>query len=117
MSNPKRCEVVQVHFGQPEGSEQAGTRPALVISADLVNEYSPVILVASITSRKTERVYAFEALIEPPDGGLLVTSKVSLIQIRGIDKRRIIGHYGSISEDAMERVEAALRVATGLTGD
>ena len=114
-NSPKRGDVVRVRFDPTEGSEQAGTRPALVISAELVNEYSPVILVASITSRKTERVYAFEALLVPPDGGLPSISKVSLIQIRGIDKRRIVGHYGSVSPEVMGQVEDALRIATGLT--
>jgi mRNA interferase MazF len=113
--NPRRGDIVRVRFDPTEGSEQAGTRPALVISADLVNEYSPVILVASITSRKTERVYSFEALIEPPEGGLAATSKVSLIQIRGIDKRRIVSYYGQVSDEVMARVEDALTIAAGLT--
>ena len=114
-SNPRRGDVVRVRLDPTEGSEQSGTRPSLVISADLVNEHAPVILVASITSRKTERVYAFEALIEPPEGGLTMTSKVSLLHIRGIDKQRIVGHYGRVSAEVMERVEAALKIATGLS--
>ena len=113
--NPRRGDIVRVRLDPTEGSEQAGTRPALVISAPLVNEHAPVILVAGITSRKTERVYSFEALIEPPEGGLTTTSKVSLIQIRGIDKRRIVGYYGQVSDKVMQRVDEALRIATGLT--
>lgn len=113
-NNPRRGDVVRVRLDPTEGSEQSGTRPSLVISADLVNEHAPIVLVASITSRKTERVYPFEALIEPPEGGLTMTSKVSLIQIRGVDKQRIIAHYGSVSAEVMERVEAALKIATGL---
>ncbi len=98
-----------------EGSEQAGERPALVISPDLVNRHSPVVLVAAITSRKTDRVYPFEALVEPPEGGLELRSKVLLLHLRSIDQRRITSHYGDLSPEAMERVETALRIATGLT--
>ena len=97
-----------------EGAEQAGERPALVISPDLVNQHSPVILVAAITTRKTERVYPFEALLLPPEGGLASRSKVLLMQLRSIDRRRLVGRYGMISALAMGRVEAALRVAVGL---
>jgi mRNA interferase MazF len=74
-----------------------------------------VVLVAAITSRKTERVFAFEALIEPTDGGLPLRSKVMLMHTRSIDKQRIVGSYGSVSAETMRRVEDALRIATGLT--
>jgi mRNA interferase MazF len=97
------------------GSEQAGERPALVISPDLINERSPVILIAAITSQKTERIYPFEALLDPPDGGLAVRSKVMLMHIRSVDKERLIGRYGKVSEKTMQRVEDALKIAAGLT--
>ena len=113
---PRRGDVVRVRLDPVEGSEQGGERPALVLSPDVVNEHSPVLLVASITSRKVERVYPFEAAIAPPDGGLAIPSKVMLMQLRSIDKRRICGRYGSIAPTTMTRVEEALRVATGLAG-
>lgn len=86
----------------------------LVISPYYINLHSPVILIASITSRKTDRVYAFEALLEPPEGGLTEVSKVSLMQLRAIDKRRILAYYGLVSQETMVCVEEALKVATGL---
>ena len=86
----------------------------LVLSPNVLNQHSPVILLAAITSRKTEKVYPHEALIEPPDGGLTQRSKVLLMQMRAVDKRRLVGHYGSISDETMVRVERALRIATGL---
>ena len=112
--NLRRGDIVRVRLDPVVGSEQGGERPVLVISPDHVNEHSPVILAASITNRKEERVYAFEARIEPPEGGLSRMSKVSLMQLRSIDKQRIIGRYQRISTETMTRVEAALRIATGL---
>ncbi|MCX6377537.1 MAG: type II toxin-antitoxin system PemK/MazF family toxin [Armatimonadetes bacterium] len=113
-STIRRGEVVRVRLDPVEGSEQAGERPALVISPDLINEHSPVIIVAAVTSKKTERIYPFEALIELPDGGISTRSKVSLMQIRSIDKRRVIGRYGRVGRDTMQSVEEALRIATGM---
>src|SRR5262249_59206286 len=95
-------------------SEQAGIRSALVISPDLINQYSPVVLIASITSKKTERAFAFEVLIEPPEGGLTRRSKVMLMHVRSVDKARLGERYGSVSEDTMQRVERALQIATGI---
>ncbi len=111
---PRRGDVVRVRLDSTVGSEQAGDRPALVISPDLVNKHSPVVLVAALTSRKTHKVYPFEALIEPPEGGLAVRSKILLMQLRSIDKRRLLSHLGRVGNDTMRRVDEALRIATGL---
>ena len=113
--SPRRGEVIRARLSPVEGSEQAGERPVLVISPNFINDRSPVILVAAITSRKTDRFFSFEALIEPPDGGVPIRSKVMLMHIRSLDKRRILSSYGHVSGDTMLQVEEALRVATGLT--
>ena len=110
----RRGEIVRIRLDPVEGSEQGGTRPGLVISPDLINEHSPVILIAALTSRKTDRIYPFEALIESQEGGLTERSKVLLMQLRSLDKRRIVGRHGAVSETTMTRVDAALRVAVGL---
>jgi mRNA interferase MazF len=111
----RRGDVVRVRLDPTIGSEQAGERPVLVISPDLINQHSPVVLVAAITSRKVERVYPFEALIEPPEGGLRVRSKALLMQLRAVDKRRLTGVLGRITKQTMSSVEKALKIATGLS--
>lgn len=110
----RRGDVIRVRLDPTEGSEQAGERPALVISTDLINRHSPIILIVPITSKKTEKVYAFDALIEPPVGGLSLRSKALLMQTRSLDKRRVLGYYGCLDAETMLRVEDALRVAVGL---
>ena len=115
MLNLKRGDVVRVQLDPIVGSEQAGERPALVISPDVINDYSPVVLIASITSQKTEHAYPFETLIEPPEGGLTLRSKVLLMQLRSVDKQRLTARYGRVSDETMRRIEEAVRVATGLT--
>jgi mRNA interferase MazF len=104
---PRRGDVALVCLDPVEGSEQGGRRPAFVLSPDLINEHSPVVVVAAITSRKADRVYPFEAKILPTEGGLKERSKVLLMQLRSLDK----GHLGP---ETMHNVEEALKVATGL---
>ncbi|HEX9730808.1 MAG TPA: type II toxin-antitoxin system PemK/MazF family toxin [Thermoanaerobaculia bacterium] len=111
---PRRGDVVRVRLDPTVGSEQAGDRPALVISPDLINKHSPVVLVAALTSRKTDRVYPFETLIEPPEGGVRTRSKILLMQLRSIDKKRLLGRIGRVEETTMRRVDEALKIATGL---
>lgn len=57
MLQPKRGEIVRVKLDPVVGSEQAGDRPALGISPDLINQHSPVVLLAALTGQKTERIY------------------------------------------------------------
>jgi mRNA interferase MazF len=111
----RRGDIMRVRLDPAQGSEQSCERPALIAPPDLINQHSPVILVAAITSRKTDKVYPFEALIEPPDGGVTHRSKVMLMQLRAVDKLRIVGRYGTVGAAALERVDAALRIAVGLT--
>jgi mRNA interferase MazF len=106
--------VVRVRLDPVVGSEQAGERPALVISPDVINLHCPVILIASITSQKTAKVYPYEVLIEAPEGGLRQRSKVLLMHLRSVDKKRLTGRYGSVDDETMRRIEEALRIATGL---
>jgi len=74
----------------------------------------PIILIAAITSQKTQRVYPFEVLIEAPEGGLRLRSKVMLMHLRSVDKKRLSGRYGAVTDETMARVEEALKIATGL---
>ena len=110
----KRGDVVRVRLDSIEGSGQAGERPALVLSPNVIDRHSPIILVAPITSKKTERVYLFEALVEPGGGGLPMRSKVLLMQTRSLDKSRLLGYYGRLSDETMQQVDQALKVAVGL---
>jgi mRNA interferase MazF len=97
-----------------EGSEQAGERPALVISPDIINERGPLVLIAAITSKKTDKIYPFEVLLDPEEVGLPRRSKVMLMHLRSVDKRRLTGEYGSVGRETMARVDDAIKVATGL---
>lgn len=110
----RRGDVVRARLDPVEGSEQAGERPVLILSPDVINEHSPVIIVAAITSKRTDRLFAFEALLDPPDGGLSLRSKVMLTQLRSINKSRLLGYYGRVSDAAMRQVDRALKVAVGL---
>lgn len=47
----QRGDIILADFEPVKGSEQGGIRPALVIQNDIHNKYSPVIIVASITSK------------------------------------------------------------------
>gem|GEM_PF-6438869 len=46
---PRGGGVYLVRLDPTEGSEQAGTRPAVVVSREAINRYSPVIVICPLT--------------------------------------------------------------------
>ncbi len=48
----RRGDLYYAELDPIVGSEQAGTRPVLVVSNDVGNQYSPVIVIVPITSRR-----------------------------------------------------------------
>lgn len=111
---PHRGEVYLVHFDSTLGAEIQKTRPALIIQNNIGNRYSPVTIVAAITSWKGESLYPTEVSLEASESGLYVVSLVLLNQIRTIDKQRLIRKVGVLNIKAMERVDKALQISLGL---
>ncbi len=110
----KRGDIVLVRLDPTEGSEQRGERPSVVLSPDIINENSPVVIVAAITSKKIDKIYPFEVFLEPSECSLKEKSKALLLHIRSIDKKRILKKYGTLSVATMEKINEALSIAIGL---
>lgn len=109
----RRGDVVHARFDPIEGSEQGGTRPALVLSPDRSNLRSPVVILAPMTTRNLDRIYPHEVRIAAGDGPPL-DSKVLAGQLRSMSKSRVISYYGHVSDATMQGVDAALAIAVGL---
>ncbi|GAB4111939.1 MAG: type II toxin-antitoxin system PemK/MazF family toxin [Roseiflexaceae bacterium] len=114
MSFPRRGEIYWVNLDPTLGSEIAKTRPAVIISNNIGNQYADRVIVAPITSAKTERVYPFEALIPAGQAGLAVASKVLLDQIRTIDKSRLGHAIGMLDPAILEAINRAIRISLEL---
>jgi len=113
---PRRGEVYLVSFDPTVGAEIKKTRPALIIQNDVANRWSPVTIVAAISSRSDTPVYPADVGADPPGGSLSVPSVVLLNQVRTIDKRRLVKRLGRLRPDTMKLVDRALQVSLGLAG-
>ena len=116
VATPRRGEVYLVSFDPTVGAEIKKTRPALIIQNDLANRWSPVTIVAAITSRPDTPVYPADVPVDPPEGNLSVPSVVLLNQIGTIDRRRLVKRLGRLRPDTMKQVNRALQVSLGLVG-
>jgi mRNA interferase MazF len=114
LRHPRRGEVYLVSFDPTVGAEIRKTRPALVLQNDVANRWSPITIVAAISSRFEEPLYPTEVRVRPPDGGLAAEGVVLLNQIRSVDKRRLVKRLGAVRRETMLGVDLALRVSVGL---
>jgi len=110
----KRGDVYWVSFEPAQGAEIQKTRPALIVQNDVANRYSPISIVAAISSQFDETLFPTEVLVRAPEGGLMADSVVLLNQFRSIDKRRLLRRLGTLKPGTMERVNRALQISLGL---
>ncbi len=87
----KRGEIYDARLDPVEGSEQGGTRPVIIVSRDVINAYSPVVLAIPCTPIKQEKkIYPTQVLIQSPEGGLTNNSIVMADQVRVLSKQRLL---------------------------
>jgi len=106
---PRRGEVYWTSLDPTIGTETKKTRPCLIVSNDIGNEVSDLVIMAPITS-KISKVYPYNVKVSV--GGK--DGKVMLNQIRAMDKSRIGKLICSLDKETMEQVDEALRIVLEL---
>lgn len=102
-----------VSLDPTKGREQAGMRPALIISVDLFNDSAAELVVAVPITSKAKGI-PLHVEVEPPEGGLTLKSFAKCEDIRSISTSRLIRRMGSVSPGIMTFVEDRLRILLGL---
>src|SRR6266567_2830834 len=111
----RRGDVYLCSFDPTVGYEIRKTRPALVIQNDVGNRYSPLTIVAAITSTVSPVPYPVEVVIEPTTAnGLDVRSSIRLDQIRTVDRQRLVRRLGVVDSATMAKVDEAIKISLGL---
>ena len=113
MTFPRRGEIYLVSFDPTIGYEIQKTRPAVILQNDISNQYSPITIVAAISSHFGNPPHPREVAL-PATAGLPKSSAVILNQIRSVDRRRLIKRLGSLDAVTMRKVDEALLISLGL---
>ena len=105
----KRGEIWLVNFDPTIGREIQKTRPAVVVSSDGVGRL-PIKLVAPVTDWKEYfSSNIWHVRIDPdPANGLVKTSAVDTLQLRGMDRQRFIRKLGQVSPTILEEIILAI---------
>jgi mRNA interferase MazF len=110
---PRFGEVWQANLDPAVGHEQAGVRPAIVVSSDPFNEnFSQLVIVVPVT--RTDRGHPFNVPIAPHAGGLRYQSFAMCEIVRSISSGRFEYHIGMIDQGSMELILDRLKVIFGI---
>ncbi len=99
--------LVEIPFTDGAGSKE---RPAIVISADVMNLYSPTVIVVPVTSKNIQKVYPFEVLISARTSGLDKDSKVMVQKVASVEKNLFKRKLGKVSNSTLKNIIAILHV-------
>ena len=106
--NARRGELWLVDFGEPVGREQAGLRPAVVVSADGLNDGpAGVVMVVPVTSAR--RGLPSHTEIDQPDSGLDQISYAKCEDLKSISDRRLRHRLGVVEAGVMVEIERVFR--------
>lgn len=115
--NIKRGDIYYADLSPVVGSEQGGLRPVLIVQNDIGNRYSPTVIAAAITSKMGKTRLPTHIDIYAKEVGLAKDSVILLEQVRTLDKRRLREKMGHLDGPVMEKVNEAISVSFGLTGN
>lgn len=106
---PKKGDVYWAKLDPTVGSEIQKTRPVLVVSNDVANEYSKLVMIAPITS-KVKNVHSFEVQIVLKGN----PAKILLNQCRAVDKTRLDKKIAEVDADTLKQAEEAIKIVFGI---
>lgn len=113
VSRPDRGDVWRVDLDPVRGHEQAGKRPALVISVDALNHSAAELaVVLPITSR--DKGIRSHVRVPAQEGGLDRTSYVKCEDVRSVSVARMETRLGTVRAETLRAVEDRLRLLLGL---
>ena len=101
----QRGDIYFVRLDSSTGSEQNGTRPAVILQNDVGNRYAPTLIVATVTSRTEKKKYQPTHVLIAHNTAFEKPSVVHLEQIFTIDKSRVQRFLGRLTQDEMQEIE------------
>jgi mRNA interferase MazF len=106
--SPHRGELWLLDFGEPVGHEQSGRRPAVIVSADPLND-SPAGVVIVVPLTTTHRGLPSHIEIDKRGSGLDELSYAKCEDVKSVSEQRLIAQLGAVEEQVMFRIARALR--------
>jgi mRNA interferase MazF len=110
----RKGDVYYVDLPNVGGSVQFGARPCVVISNDVGNLHSPVLLVSPLTSRKIRRGLPTHVYLKGDENNLDRDSVALLEQVTTVPKSSLRAFITHLHESKMHKINEAIAISFGL---
>lgn len=98
----KQGEIWYADLNPIKGGEQAGMRPVLIVSGNLLNTHLQVVIAMPITSKIKN--YKGNPILKPSkQNGLKSESEVMVFHIRSVAKERLVRKIGNTDEATIQQ--------------
>ncbi len=104
----RRGEVWRVALDPVIGSEQAKTRPCVIVQRDAANDAARTTIVVPITDAAGRKPSIARPLLPSGDGGLTKDSLGLCHQVRVVDRLRLRGKIGHLRAESLALVDTGL---------
>ena len=103
----KQGELWFANLNPLKGSEQAGMRPVLIISGNLLNTYLNTVICCPLTTKIKH--YKGDLVLQPTkQNGLSTESEILTHYIRSISQDRLTKRIGAIKENEVQLIKKYL---------
>lgn len=111
MARILRGEVYWANLNPTKGHEQSGQRPVLILSQDVFNDRSGVVIAVALTSQPQKAGFPLTLLLSAPS--LPKRSWVKISQIRTLSQERLGKRIAKISPEELDLVVEGLNEIIG----
>jgi mRNA interferase MazF len=103
----KQGEIWFANLNPTKGSEQAGSRPVLILSGNLLNEHLNVVICCPLTTKIKN--YKGNVVLQPNEKNQLEKpSEILLFHIRSVSKERLFKKVGQVDISVIEKMKKSL---------
>ena len=110
---PARGDVWLVDFDPTRGHEQAGKRPALILSTDALNRSAAGLVIVLPLTSKAKHIRS-HVRVDPPEAGLKSPSYIKCEDVRSVSTSRLARRWGRVSPATLRAVEQTVRILLDL---
>jgi mRNA interferase MazF len=112
--NIGRGEIWLAELDPVRGSEQAGTRPVLVLQNDTINRFTTTCLTIPFSSNLRRASLPSCVQVAIGEGGLLNESVALCHQLRVLDKTRLTKKLGILTDTTLDKIETCVLFTLGI---
>jgi mRNA interferase MazF len=103
-----RGDIFYVVEARTEGGEITKTRPWVIVSNDIANLHSGVVICAALTRSIKHKDHRVNVLVTASETGMKEDGLILCNQIRTVAKGRLLNRIGKVPLNKMELVDYAL---------